>query len=846
MIDCRLLMIGNNTTSVTNHENDNKFSIFRSNCYFDWMSLTKIHLDNDSVEKCFQEWYKLYSQKRRESLNCYHIQQSFMLISDAEATEGTSFEEAPLLYISLISISYTANGIASFSSIKKILKESGIEGINLYHCLDHCNYVLVCDGSKIELEDYLNLLMKIKNMMNSNERVIVHDITTLYGYNFERLREFSSSEHIRLILSINKADENSLALAKDINELQEKWGDIFNCIGRYDHMLVSKPMTWKDFSTIAEVLYKNQAKMLASRIHICLESQDETLGDLIDDNNIETDLCNKNVLIDKLETTFNDNSKAIYEKINIFDSHTATQINYALHEVYYSICTMLRRAFSNYFVLCFYESFCQLLEYINKKLLSKDNMTDKDIDYYSEKIYDLINSYFIYLRTLIASTLHSERRFVQADPHQLTYFDIPPKLIAFYTAFARKMSKTLSRTLKSKNRYTFLIVPDFKKDIYVESLTQNRDFQEELNILIIHINEKSMYDISQTTKILAHEIAHHAGLGRGARRERAIAYMKCILASKICMNMDADIYKTTQRDDWQELFNSIVDVFIKCIKKKFDIEILMTNGKYDSTYVYSSDVPRYFYSDVFIREYDRFLLEHFQDDNFWNDIADQLFKKNLPWKYFDKYFECDDPNTLPSKLSSAYNEGTGVFLKKYAINKFLDFLRDEVMKSYRFPNLSFDANPYSTIEYAFKEGIADIQMLCLISPSRAKAKDVDRIYSEMFSVLNGRYERDKDDSGMRQLAVRSSFCDGIVYSDFEEADTNDKIKATIYINYLKEQLISFFKSITPMKNFFDNDGEMSSSFAYERIISPFLKGEPNVDEVVNIIDDVINEYQHEL
>ena len=218
----------------------------------------------------------------------------------------------------------------------------------------------------------------------------------------------------------------------------------------------------------------------------------------------------------------------------------------------------------------------------------------------------------------------------------------------------------------------------------------------------------------------------------------------------------------------------------------------------------------------------------------------------MPWKSFDKYFECDDPNTLPSKLSSAYNEGTGVFLKKYAINKFLDFLRDEVMKSYRFPNLSFDANPYSTIEYAFKEGIADIQMLCLISPSRAKAKDVDRIYSEMFSVLNGRYERDKDDSGMRQLAVRSSFCDGIVYSDFEEADTNDKIKATIYINYLKEQLISFFKSITPMKNFFDNDGEMSSSFAYERIISPFLKGEPNVDEVVNIIDDVINEYQHEL
>lgn len=843
MIDCRMLIIGNDVDFLG--DNKNKFLTFRSNCYFDWMNLIKVPVKNESMEEVFQEWYKTYLQKRKESLNCYHIQQSFMLISDLDSVDDDiCFDEAPLLYVSLINSSNTVNGTKPFEAIKTILRQNGAQGATLYHCLDHCNYVLVCDGGKIKLGDYLQLLIKIKNLTDTDNNIIVHDVTTLYGYNFERLQKFSSNEHIRLVLSVNKSDSGSINLAKNLEELKEKWGSIFDCVGRYDHMLVSSPITWNDFSSIAEVLYQNRKKIFASRIHICLESQDETLSALTDENN-ETDLDNKNVLIGKIKTNFDNSSKSIYSKIYKLDPQTATQINYALHEVYYSICTMLRRAFSNYFVLCFYESFCQLMECIDKKILFKDDMKGDDIDYYCEKIYDLINSYFTYLRTLVASTLHSERRFVQADPHQLTYFDIPPKLIAFYTAFASKMSNALRKALKSKNRYTFLIVPDFKKDIYVESLTKNRDIQEELNILIIHINEKSMYDVSQTTKILAHEIAHHAGLDCTARKKRAKAYMRCILASKICMNMNTAIYKTTPKDKWQDLFESILEVFITCIdtyaEKKFDIEHLL-EIEHDPMYVYSSCVPLYYYSDRFIREYDDYLLGIFQDNDLLNEVADQLLIKKLPSEPFDEFFKFYESDKLWPKLSSAYNKETSTFLKKYAINKFISDLSYDIICDY----IRDDKHHVNIIEYIFKEGIADIQMLCLISPSHAKAEDIGAIYSKMFSVLRGRYEIDENVNLLRQLAVLSSIYDEIAHSNSEKFDDDGAINEEIYTCYLKKQLIDVFRSIKPNGNSFYNDEEASNAFTCDRVISLFLKSNPKADEVVGIIDNVVNEYQHEL
>lgn len=845
MIDCRLLMIGSCIPNCQSNDKD-KFVVFGSNCYVDWISITKVHIENASVEEYFQEWYNTYSQKRIEYLDNYHIQQSFLLVSDEDGIcKDMTFEKAPLLYISLISLSSYSDSVSAYHSITEIISDGEVNEARLYHCFDHCNYVLVCNGANCSLENYISVLRKIRNIKDSKGLSIVHDITSLYGYNKERLKNHNASEELKLILSLNQAEDTRIPLAVNEDELRKTWEHVFDCVGRYDQILVSKPTTWKQFCDIAETIEKYQKGLFASRIHICIDSAYNSISKSYGSSEYSVTESNvEDALIHKIKLVFEKNIKDINEKVSNIDSPISVQLNYALHEVYYSIHTMLNRAFSNYFVLCFYESFCKLLEYINKKLLPQKDMRQNEMDYFMENIFDLINSYFVYLRTLTASTLHSERRFVQADPHQLTYFDIPPKLIAFYTAFASKMSRELGRSLKSDNQYTFLIVPDFKKDIYVESLTNNRETQRELNILIIHINEKSMYDVSQTTKILAHEIAHHAGLGLKPRRVRAEKYIKCILASKICTSIDADIYKTVCPDECEDLFSELVDVFIKCFKDEFKIETNLETGIMDCSYVYGGEIPRYFYSDCFIQEYENFLAEKFFDDGYWCEVTEQLYKSKIPWKYFERYFEPTDNNCFLSKLSYAYQEHSQELLKKYAINKFVDNLKNKVQQNYQRleSRFGFGVNPLELIMYVFREGAADIQMLTLIASSNADAINIDNVYNEMFDKLKGRYEYEGNETAVRRMAVRASYLGKDVYDEFERSGSNDSDNFALFYRYLHHNLVEYFRAIPALEKFLSK-GSTSNQFDYDKLISPFNKTRDSIEDAVKIIDNIIVKYR---
>ncbi len=879
MNDYRILMIGKNAASENVADNtitEDKYTIFNSNCYFDWFQFYSLNSSAScTVEEKMNAFYQKYSSERTSRSNNslgYHIQQSLMLVSDGRLSFEENLDYASRLYLSLISLPMWDNCSDAdryvelhkncYDMIVASVLESGLKGISVYHSLDHCDFIMVCNGDEVNLDQYIQLIKTLREKTSESGNKYIHDITSIYGYNKNKIESKETEEKLNIVVSLSKKNiGETLPLLNDKN----KWDQIMDAIGRYDSILVSKEIQWKDFAQVSEELSKYTDRLFASRIHICMpaESQNEGEG-----QTPPSPSRAKSSLITDIQNKFETHIKSITQKIkSFFDEDTSNQICYALREIYHSVCIMLEREFSKYFILCFYESFCQLLKYIDEKLLIETiSNADEKCDL-SEKIYDLLNSYFTYLRTLSSSTLHNERRFLQADPCQLTYFDIPPKLIAFYTAIASNMSKELTSSSdcsRDKSRYTFLIVPDFKKDVYVDSLTNNRDMFNETNILVIHINEKSMYDISRTTKIIAHEIAHHAGLNDQARKDRAKYYMRCITAKWLAdilserENSACHIFDTVNADHRYDLFVHLVNVLCDCFTEyqeereqevirpfKIDENISTASCELTDYYLISAEIKKYYYSDFFVDEFKNRIYQCILYQHFWEYFLDKLKASQFDyWQCFYKYLEEESEDAYFTRLSRKFQTKDSDFIRNYVFNIFSNELCNRC-KCYE----NVDAN---AISHVFREGVADMQMLILTTPRAYTKEQIIASYGALHnSVRINQGDRAEgaipSDENLRKEAVTNCFnsfenrCTGLfspVSNDFEH------IAPQCFASYLVDQASQYFQEISTVKAYLQ--GNAISAFDYENMIGLFGRQDVDINDIVKTMDKTICEYTQHL
>ena len=134
-------------------------------------------------------------------------------------------------------------------------------------------------------------------------------------------------------------------------------------------------------------------------------------------------------------------------------------------------------------------------------------------------------------------------------------------------------------------------------------------------------------------------------------------------------------------------------------------------------------------------------------------------------------------------------------------------------------------------------------MLCLISAEHVAVKDIEEKYKSMFKALNGRYESDEGINELRKNAVIESFLNA--RKERYAPSSEEVLCCTLFINYLHEQLVRYFKSATPMKNYFE-DKQMNNPVKYEQIMESFLKTPPCVNDMIEIINVTINKYQEDL
>ena len=698
-MDKRILTLGKFYNKYTPNF-DSKGELL-SECYFNWVDIVKV---SENIQKSTAD--KIFSHKTNDDnifpLTCEskHTQESMTLVSDID----DDFLDSPsFIYISMINLPMWSESafddkedyIDVRQKIYKIISETMGTSCKLYHTFDHCDLILLADGKKISFSDYITTLKSIRKIVINTKKSCVKailDITTIYGYTHDgmKTRPFING-YLSFVLELSF--KNLECKYRLLNSVKLKPDFVIETVGRYDTMMFWKNKDVSFFEEIVSFLHNNFDDFFAYKIILGSEIAEEKTA--FGNDSGQRFEFNTSQLTDVAIRKFG-NEKKIMDYL----SKESLPLYNAIVEIQNSILTMLGSGFAQYYTLSFYESFYSFIEYIIRMFDRSTDVNSKKAAL--EKTYELFKAYFGYLNALNACTIHSERQFLQTDSYQLLYFDAAPKIITFYTAVANKIVSVIENN--SDNNYTFLITPDFKKDIFVESITDDHTLDHELNILIIHVNEHSLYDIPTTLRIITHEIFHHIGQSTKLRIIRARLFVKCFVAYIFSHCIPREVFDLSDSLNSYDLLKKLVNVFFETFFNNEGSDStakLFKNRKIEEmkykemSYTVNQESHYYMY---FVNSFINDINELFS--NITYDDLKELLSGILckPLKQYANVFGCPIDDVEQFILTDFSNS----YIAENVFRNICAWLSD-----------NSDNDTYNLIRDAFRESFADLYMINL-------------------------------------------------------------------------------------------------------------------------------------
>lgn len=186
--------------------------------------------------------------------------------------------------------------------------------------------------------------------------------------------------------------------------------------------------------------------------------------------------------------------------------------------------------------ICLVAQFLDFFAY-EQRLWSAAHITNKQ----REQAEACFSTFFSNILILVDGMNHSSRQFILTPPFRTIAFEMPPKVMAYYTALTHRLINVFNDN-DSEERYGFIISPKFARELGVRSLasTNGSDVNE---FISIGIGEQWLYQLQHTTAVLAHEISHFVGK-RG--RERPFR-KRCVLLAEmqnILQEMSVELHIT--------------------------------------------------------------------------------------------------------------------------------------------------------------------------------------------------------------------------------------------------------------------------------------------------------------
>ncbi|MBR0348025.1 MAG: hypothetical protein IIX16_00125 [Clostridia bacterium] len=344
----------------------------------------------------------------------------------------------------------------------------------------------------------------------------------------------------------------------------------------------------------------------------------------------------------------------------------------SLFSLYKSIESTLKNGFADDFVICLYEPFVALLDYLEKKIFNYDVDNDEE----SLKEFDnVINRFFEIVTSLVNSAMHSDRQFIQTPSFNPVFFDVPPKLMAFYTVLTNKINR-INGYNNDDHKYSFIFKPSLNRNISVFPYSYNQAPPTD-RLLAVSINEESLYHPTKVLKVLCHEASHFVGKTKRCRPIRKDCWTKSVLFCSF------------------ELVLSY-----------------LTDIKYDKT-LYSS-IAKLIYQIFEVVKRDKNYIEHEGYSENINQVIHHIFKliyinedidKILNAFFWDKY-----SNLNVFDLKNRFKKAILILDEFVPVNNQISIDTD---LSY----VKVFYSTYKTLLHVYKESYADMQMILILNLS---------------------------------------------------------------------------------------------------------------------------------
>lgn len=478
----------------------------------------------------------------------------FLNIEEEDKEDGTAFSEAavqafwsdkgrdcPYVFLSMIHICHKDKLVRALKKIKEVFQKDYLT----YISFDYCDIVLF--ARNIQIYGFLNNIRKLF-ISGKEEEKIIFDTFSMVSFWPPRIGEqFSADLPEKETANFGEKFHATINISVRDYEQFKEWyeGEIkssapglklYNIYGRHDVSVTNEEAGVQWLMWIMQMLHDkdNQKMFWTFETFIKVIDNEEDTGTSKDLRQI-----NKLRQIDELEQGYEKVKARLNRDIQKLEK--AVEVlpdpgKYILpvYEVRDCICSIVKNGFAEEFVCCIYESFLHFISYMERKIrkmdeesaeITKDEEEQEDQGR-ENKIAKAYDEYFTAINTLINSTMHSDRQFVQTTTVSAAYCFVPPKIMAFYNAYVYRLKQILKEGSEKEYNYTFLIYPSFSPSMSVKQISLKDDIPPCDRILTVTANEQTLYDIEAVICQLIHEMAHY--IGGNALRLRSVRRQKII------------------------------------------------------------------------------------------------------------------------------------------------------------------------------------------------------------------------------------------------------------------------------------------------------------------------------
>ena len=605
-----------------------------------------------------------------------------------------------------------------------------------YFTLDYSGIIIL--AKDISIKDYTELLFRI-NYSNEESEKQVKDTFSVYGLQKRMLHNifkmFSSGKwnkntilgyfndeadyEIAVNISVQNYSEYE-SMKKCLSDFESEYrynSESFKLSGRHDISIVNKKtdMVW--------LLY---VQFLLDRY------TQKSVGDFY---------TYESFIKVKLQDTYADKKcefkpykkliKKIRKAYEVFEEK-AKKCGYnsyciPVKEVCASIISILNNGFAEDFVICMYQPFFEFLEYLENKMEEQIKGKKAGIQYF-EAFDKCFCSFFDGLNTLVNSAMHTDRQFIRATSFSNIFYDVPPKIMAFYVAIIYRI-RTIMQT-EGEKRYTFFMAPSFSDEVSVKIISYNENKMPCDRILKVSINERSLYNPEAVIRRMTHEIAHYVGgelRKRSLRKEKIIDTIVYIVLQQILhedfkcgkafINLKKEIVgdiindcgidckKNNYSNDLKHLYRQIIQYMINAevavherIRKYVlqEIESMLEEGRYgyfseiveNEIRIHKKIVIEKFYRGLRLTSIQKEYLSTLVLKDIINEmlrLAGEVNRKSVVFSMGNTIFNETDSlksyaKTLISLYSETYSDLQMILLLKISYEDYLKgFINDEII-----------------------------------------------------------------------------------------------------------------------------------------------------------------------